>query len=288
MADNNHLRLTWPDIDNRLNEMFQVMGWRTPVYGIPRGGSIVAGLLHARGANITEEPDMAGVIVDDIVDSGHTRDLWRERYPDVPFKSLVDKRSEDLLGTWVHFPWEHSVETDMEDHIRRIIQAIGDDPSREGLLETPKRLVQSWNEIFSGYSEDPDIILKWFSSESDEMVVLKGVEFWSTCEHHMLPFFGKVSLAYIPEGHVIGISKLARLVNCMARRLTIQEDLTMHIGKAMDRHGVRGVGVSIEAQHMCMMARGVRQESAVLKTNYLSGLFQDDPATRSEFFQSIG
>lgn len=104
----------------------------------------------------------------------------------------------------------------------------------------------------------------------------------------MLPFFGKVSLAYIPEGHVIGISKLARLVNCMARRLTIQEDLTMHIGKAMDRHGVRGVGVSIEAQHMCMMARGVRQESAVLKTNYLSGLFQDDPATRSEFFQSIG
>ena len=274
------LTLTWNDVSIRLRNL-NITG---DVYGIPRGGAILAGMLHMNGANAVDHPSLARFILDDIVDSGSTRDKIMDAHPQCLFRTLVDKPEEGLMGTWVKFPWEHDKETDLEDHVRRIIQAIGDDPSREGLLDTPRRLVQSWSEIFSGYDENPDEILKWFPSTADEMIIERNIRFWSTCEHHMLPFWGTVDIAYIPGGQVIGISKLARITNAMARKLQIQENLTQEIGKALEKNGVRGVAVSIEAQHACMLARGVRQEGSSLITSYVSGLFQDSPIIRQEFF----
>lgn len=275
------MRLTWDNVKFRLHNLG--LEGRV-IYGIPRGGAILAGMLHMNGSEATNDPGKAHIILDDIVDSGSTRDKIMAQYPGKRFVALVDKPKEHFIGTWVKFPWEHDKETDLEDHVRRIIEAIGDDPSREGLLETPRRLVKSWEEIFSGYQEDPNDILKWFSSDADEMVIMRDIQFWSTCEHHMLPFWGTVDIAYIPGGEVIGISKLARVTNAMSRKLQIQENLTQEIGKALDTNGVRGVAVSIKAQHACMIARGVRQEAATLTTNYVSGLFQTEAVTRQEFF----
>ena len=285
--------LTWDDVIGRLERLglsrqpYENQHRRRQIYGVPRGGAIVAGLTQARfpqEIHIVSDPSIADMIVDDIIDSGSTQSQYAELYPDKPFIALVDKPAEGLIGKWIKFPWEHDRETDLEDHVRRIIQAIGDDPSREGLLETPRRLAQSWQELFSGYADgDPASVLKWFESESQEMVIMRDISFWSTCEHHMLPFWGKVDIGYIPNGKVIGISKLSRLVNAISRRLQIQENLTHQIGKSLEGPFVDGVGVSVRAQHACMMARGVRQSEGHMVTNYMSGDFLNNPATRAEF-----
>jgi len=252
------------------------------VWGIPRGGSIIAGLSAQVGTVLVDRPEDAEIIMDDIVDSGATRDRIMSEHGNKEFLALVDKPKEGILGTWIVFPWEGEG-GDLEDNVRRIIQFIGDDPSRDGLLETPERVVRSWGEIFSGYGEEKEI-LKWFENEnSDEMVIMRQIGFWSTCEHHMLPFWGTVDIGYLPNGKVIGISKLARLVDAKARRLQIQERLTMEIGQVIERGDVRGVGVSITARHACMICRGARQENAFLTTNFLSGIIKSDPAARAEF-----
>jgi GTP cyclohydrolase I len=281
------LRLDWSDIDARLDRLISGLPREPKMYGIPRGGAIVAGLIRQRcGAmfSIVSNVEASDVIIDDILDSGATS-LKFSGY-DRSIFVLVDKQEENLIGTWVKFPWEDRLETDLEDHIRRIIEAIGDDPKREGLLETPKRLINAWKEIYSGYT-DSDQKLKWFTSKCDEMVIVRNIRFWSTCEHHMLPFWGKADIAYIPKGKVIGISKIPRLVNAKARRLQIQENLTDEIGRALDHEGVLGVAVSLRGQHMCMQVRGVKQEGSVMVTNYLSGLFRTDPAARAEFMQGV-
>lgn len=160
--------------------------------------------------------------------------------------------------------------------VREMLAAIGEDVTREGLVDTPDRVVRSWLTLFGGYQMEPEAILaRQFSSEKyDQMIVLKDIELYSTCEHHLLPFYGKAHVAYLPNGHVVGLSKLARLVECFARRLQIQEKLTAQIADAIMEHtGAKGCGVLIEARHLCMVARGVGKQNSVMMTSALRGTF---------------
>ncbi len=178
---------------------------------------------------------------------------------------------------------------DLEKLIRALIKEIGEDPAREGLRDTPRRVAASYKKIFSGYSKKPEDVLTVFGDEKyDEMIVVKNIEFYSVCEHHMLPFFGEVHIGYIPNGKIIGLSKLPRLVEIYARRLQNQERLTNQIAKAL--HSIlkpRGVGVIIEARHLCIMARGVEKQNSEVTTSSLIGLFKRDLNTRSEFLTFI-
>ncbi|PCI29240.1 MAG: GTP cyclohydrolase I FolE [SAR324 cluster bacterium] len=173
--------------------------------------------------------------------------------------------------------------------VRKLIQYIGDDPDREGLLDTPERVVRSYDELFSGYHLDPHQILqKTFPTASKEMVVLSNIEIYSTCEHHMIPFVGKCHIAYLPNDRVIGLSKLARMMEVFSRRLQIQEELTLEIAKTLNEHvHAFGVAVMIEAKHMCMSARGVNKQHSVMTTTAMLGRFQEDRELKNDFFRLV-
>lgn len=175
-----------------------------------------------------------------------------------------------------------------EDAVATMLRFIGEDPSRDGLLDTPGRVVRAWREMTAGYRENPaEILGRTFEEECDEMVVLSGVSFYSTCEHHLLPFYGTVSVGYLP-GKVVGISKLARLVNCFARRLQIQERLTREIADAVEAHlEARGVAVVVRAHHLCMGCRGVKQPGTDMITSAMRGVLRSDAVARSEFLRLI-
>jgi len=177
-----------------------------------------------------------------------------------------------------------------EKLVRQLIEFIGEDTGREGLRDTPARVVKSFARLFSGYGKKPEDILKTFAGEKyDEMIVVKDIELYSTCEHHFLPFIGRAHIGYIPDGKIIGLSKLPRLVEIYARRLQNQERLTSQIAQALQ--GIlkpKGVGVVIEAKHLCMMARGVEKQGSEVTTSSLTGLFKRDMNTRNEFLKLIG
>lgn len=177
----------------------------------------------------------------------------------------------------------------MKEAIKKIIQYIGDDPTREGLVDTPKRVVKSWDELYSGYKQDPKDIMTYFYAEGyDQIVLLKDIEFYSMCEHHMLPFFGKAHVAYIPDHKIIGISKLARLVDMYARRLQIQERLCQQVTKALDDFlQPKGSACIIEAQHMCMRMRGVSKQESIMTTSSLTGAFFTSAGARIELMGMI-
>ena len=174
--------------------------------------------------------------------------------------------------------------------VTRILSAIGDDPEREGLRDTPVRVIKSWEKLYGGYHLNPADVLRTVFTDGhcDEMVVLRDIEFYSNCEHHMLPFFGKCHIGYLPDGRVVGLSKLARLVEVFARRLQIQERLTSQIADALQEHlSPKGVMVVMEAQHLCMLARGVEKQESVMVTSAVRGGFKE-ATTRNEFMQLIG
>lgn len=172
--------------------------------------------------------------------------------------------------------------------IRAMISHIGDDPSRDGLKDTPERVVRSWKELFSGYDQDPSKLFKVFDVAYDQMVVVKDVDFVSFCEHHLLPFEGVAHVAYIPAGKVVGLSKIARVVDVFARRLQVQERLTNEIGDCIAEHLCpKGVGVVLEAHHSCMSCRGVKKRNAKMITSYLSGVLRDEPDCRAEFLSLV-
>lgn len=161
---------------------------------------------------------------------------------------------------------------------------------REGLIDTPARVVKSWAELYRGYTQDPEKILSRTFNKCgyDEIVLLKNIELYSMCEHHMLPFTGMAHVAYIPGARVVGLSKLARLVDCFARRLQIQERLTCQIADAIVEHlAPKGVAVVIEAKHHCMCSRGVGKQNSAMQTSALRGVFKNKPAARNEFFELI-
>lgn len=276
------------------------------IYGVPQGGVVpalaLATLLGVPLIGDEKEISPWTIIVDDIIDSGVTR----ERYPNNVFVSLVEKvggkvvgvsRGTELtkaartspLGEWVHFWWEKEASKDLEDIPLRMLEAIGEDPKREGLVETPARVVKSWKELFAGYSQNPKTIIKSFEEDSsDEIVLLANIEFYSMCEHHMLPFFGKAHVAYLPQGKVVGISKLARLLDVFARRLQIQERLCQDVTKTlMEELSPMGAACVIEATHFCMVARGVGKQNSVMVTSSLEGVFKDSAKSRQELFDLI-
>ncbi len=170
-----------------------------------------------------------------------------------------------------------------------LIQTLPEDAGREGLKETPKRADEAWKHLFSGYGQKPEDLLTVFENEGyDEMILVKDIEFYSTCEHHLLSFFGKAHVAYIPREKIIGLSKLPRLVEIFSRRLQNQERLTTQIASALQELlDPKGVAVVIEAQHLCMMARGVEKQSSVVSTSALKGLFKQNSPTREEFLKLI-
>jgi GTP cyclohydrolase I len=175
--------------------------------------------------------------------------------------------------------------------VEEIIAAIGENPTREGLVNTPSRIAEMYAEVFSGMDEDPREILAvgFEEEEHEEMVVLKDIPFYSMCEHHLLPFHGLAHVGYIPAGRLVGISKLARVVEVLARRPQLQERLTGQIADTiMDALKARGVGVVIEAEHLCMTMRGIRKPGSRLVTSANRGIFRSYPATRAEFFSILG
>lgn len=178
----------------------------------------------------------------------------------------------------------------MKDIIKQLLIKLGEDPEREGLQNTPERVVQSLEFLTSGYRQNIDEIINGaiFTDECDDMVIVKNIEFYSMCEHHMLPFYGKCHIGYIPTGKIFGVSKLARLVDCFSRRLQIQERLTRQIANIiLDNINPSGVGVVMEAQHMCMTMRGVEKQESLMVTSCMLGNFRAEQATRAEFLNLI-
>ena len=181
--------------------------------------------------------------------------------------------------------------TAMEALVQQWLETLGEDPRREGLLKTPQRVVEAWATLTRGYQEDPDTLIHsaTFEVEANHMIIVKDIEIFSLCEHHLLPFFGRCHIGYIPKGRVLGVSKLARLADIFARRLQLQERMTNQIARALMNHlSPEGVGVVIEARHLCMMMRGVEKQDSSMITSAMLGSFHGSNATRNEFLQLIG
>lgn len=310
------IQLSWVDVDRLAyivaeNVMKALPALGQPykyiaLYGVPRGGIYAAQAVQGWlrqviewNKNIIKKIDyntkvllcdshhQATAIIDDIIDSGATRDFYRVRAPQTPFFALTEKTTE-----WCQFPWEASSENPEvgpEENIRRVLSFIGEDPNREGLKDTPSRVVKSYRELFAGYKQDPKEVMKVFEDGAcEEMVILKDIEFVSCCEHHMLPVIGKAHVGYLPQGKIIGLSKLARIVDIFARRLQVQERMGQQVTKALDENlAPKGSACVIEALHLCVSCRGVGKQNSRMITSSLTGAFKDDPKTRSEFMQLI-
>jgi len=296
--------LTWYDCDARAIRIADLICEdRRPknnpiyLYGVPRGGIypalMVHGILGSRGhhCSIVSKAKDCDYVIDDIIDSEATKDryilLFHKR-----FYALVNKKRDNAYkNTWVSFPWERANdEQGPEQNIVRVLEYLGEDSKREGLLETPKRVIKSFDTLYGGYKMKVEDCFKVFEEDdSDEMVVLKNVEFYSTCEHHMLPFFGKAHIAYIPNGKVIGVSKLARILEVYARRLQIQERLCQQVTSAIEKAlSPKGAACVLEAQHFCMTSRGVQKQNSIMVTSSVTGEFRSQKETRAEFMGLIG
>lgn len=278
---------------------------RLRVYGVPRGGIPVAlGLAHRLGAVITSSPSDADVIVDDIYDSGKTAERFTASYRNTPFVCLVDKRDEGWNGQWIVMPWEVTQRRVMsmqdideefspydgsaDDIVTRLLEFLGEDPDREGLRDTPRRVLEAWKEWGQGYGEDPAAVLKTFVDGSedcgDELVIVHNIPVVSKCEHHLADIIGIAHVGYIPNGKIVGLSKLARVTDLFARRLQVQERLTNQIADAIWKTlDPKGVGVIVRASHACMSTRGVKVHGSVTTTSAMRGVLLSKPEARAEF-----
>jgi GTP cyclohydrolase I len=270
--------LTWQQVQKLCNRGTAPRNKK--IFGVPRGGCIIASLLIQRGCIIVEDPLDADVIIDDIIDSGETKKRFSQSYPELPFWAAFHKRKTD---GWISFPWESNEESGIEDNIRRILQATGNDASREGLLDTPKRVAKMYKELLT----PPEFNFTTFDADGyDQMIIEKGIEFFSLCEHHMVPFFGVVHIGYIPGKKIVGLSKLARTVEYFARRLQVQERMTQQIADFLQmKLKPRGVGVVIQARHLCQEMRGVKKRELVTITSALKGVMLKNQKAREEFIQ---
>ena len=178
----------------------------------------------------------------------------------------------------------------LEQLTKDLLEGIGEDPSREGLLKTPNRVAKSWKFLTKGYTANIKEVINGaiFNEDCDEMVAINNIDFYSVCEHHLIPFFGKAHVAYIPEGKVVGLSKIPRIIDVFARRLQVQERMTQQIAKTLNEVlSPKGVAVVLEAQHMCMQMRGVEKQNSHATTSSMTGLFREDERTRKEFLNII-
>jgi len=287
----NRIDLSWDAVIDRLQTRVDGYYKNSIVYGIPKGGMIAASFLLNNA--VTYDPSQADIILDDLVDSGKTRDWALSNFPKAKFIALFDKQQElGLHNVWLSFPWERDVPfavESVEENVTRQLQYLGEDITRDGLADTPSRVVRSWKELYAGYSIDPKDLFTIFDAEKyDEIVLLKNIEMYSMCEHHMLPFHGKAHIAYIADGSVIGISKLARLLEAFSRRLQIQERIGMQVTDALNRYlKPLGAACIIESSHMCMTCRGVQKQHSVMVTSSLTGRFKEDASARNELMSLI-
>jgi GTP cyclohydrolase I len=255
---------------------------------------MVAQALGAPTLLADREPDESTplvLVVDDIVDSGRT--LGRYAAKGLVCDAMVrSSRAPATLAPWAfnvrdvwcQFPWEGG-EAPAEDAVVRLLQAIGEDPDRDGLRETPRRVVAALRELTGGASIDVEaLVARTFEHKCDEVIALRGIRFTSLCEHHLMPFWGEAAVAYLPNpDRVIGLSKLARLVDAVARRLQLQERLTSEVASALMKHaGARGAACIVRAHHACMGCRGVRQPDAEMVTSVMLGMFRDQHEVRAE------
>lgn len=266
------------------------------VFAIPRGGIPAAYALLACDPHhykLVDKANEADLFVDDIIDSGATSERYESEFPLVPFFALMDKQGDDKENkNWIVWPWENAGgnEEGVEANVTRIIQYIGEDAERGGLIETPRRFTKALGEWFSGYKyTEADItkVLKVFedgAEKYDQMVIVKDIPIYSKCEHHIADIFGTATIAYIPNGKIVGLSKLSRLADIFARRLQVQERLTNQIANAIDENlEPLGVGVIIRARHMCMESRGLCQQGHHTISIALRGALKTDALARAEF-----
>jgi GTP cyclohydrolase IA len=275
------------------------------VYGIPKAGSIVAIELARTdpdGISVVYTPEEADVFVDDILDTGRTMKVYEERFKKKVYALYGKGKYTNCVhnvpaAQWIEFPWESQEQTSKEhqDFVIRLIEELGEDASREGLRDTPARFLKAWREMTSGYEMPLDDIRgvkpdnTLFQVDTHGMVVIKDIEFYSLCEHHLLPFVGKVHVAYLPDKYTIGLSKIPRIVDVFAQRLQTQERLGQHICDKLDELiKPRGVGVIIEASHFCTMMRGIKKQHSAIITSHVKGMFKEDARTREEFLSLTG
>jgi len=255
--------------------------------------------------NLNFSPAMAGAVSLSSSNSApaETRspiELWRSLTAELRrplriaisrFNDRSDRHSAERLAARPPAMPPHDLSSvDSNELLREILRRVGDDPDREGLRQTPDRIVRSWKEIYGGYAQRAeDVLVTQFQAEQyDEMVLLRDFEFFSTCEHHMLPFSGKAHIAYLPNEKIVGLSKLARLTDMHARRLQVQERLTYQIATELQRVlKPKGVAVMIEAKHQCMCSRGVRKQEGKMITSCLLGAFKENLASRTEFLALV-
>lgn len=261
------------------------------IYAIPRGGVPIALLMNKELELplLENESDITPqtLIIDDICDSGRTL----ARFPDNDTAVIYQKSSDIkprwcLWNTedWIEFPFEET-RRDEEDNIARMLETLGEDPSREGLKDTPKRVIKFYREFLS----PPDFKFTTFEGENyDEMIIQKDIPFFSLCEHHLAPFFGVATVAYIPDGKIVGLSKLARTVDLYARRFQNQERITTQIAERLQKElKPRGVAVTLKARHFCMEMRGIKTHDVHTITSKLTGFFKDDAKARAEYLEYI-
>ena len=272
---------------------------RWKLFGVPRGGTHVVQLIvaaHPHMFDFAPSAISSDAIVDDIIDSAATYNQYKDRYPSIPFFALVDKNMDDNAGKWIVFPWESDETNGAEDNVRRLLQAIGEDPNREGLRDTPKRYVKALREYTQGYQIDPAELLKVSFDIADadpeltyDQIIMSGpLPYNSMCEHHLAPFEGHAWIAYLPArgGKIAGLSKLARVLDAFAHRLQVQERLTVQIANAIEKHlQPRGVAVLLRGRHLCQCHRGVRKDGRMV-TSVVRGAFQAQ-AVREEFLELV-
>lgn len=262
------------------------------LFGVPRGGvSAALAIGNHLSVELVEDVDKADIIVDDLIDSGVTMHRWSLKAPEKPFIALLDKRTDEWKGKWVIFPWETNSENSIGDNIVRLLQFVGEDPKREGLAETPARVARAWQHWCGGYGRNAKDVLKVFedgAEKHNQMITVQNIPFYSHCEHHLAPFFGTATVAYIPKGKIVGLSKMSRLVDIFSRRLQVQERLTDQIADALnDALKPKGVGVCLKARHLCMESRGVCQQGHSTMTTALRGVLLSEEAARAEFLQLV-
>jgi GTP cyclohydrolase I len=248
-------------------------------FGVPRGGQYIAALI-----NPVDTLDECDVIIDDLIDSGATR--FKYEGSGKEFVALYDKQKEQTLkNKWLVFPWELKEENPVEENVSRLLQYFGEDVNREGLQDTPRRYIK----FLTQFLEEKKFNFTCFDSEGyDEMISQTNIPFYSLCEHHMAPFFGTASVAYIPDKKIVGLSKLARTIDFFSNRFQNQERITMQVAQFLeDKLNPKGVAVVIKAKHLCMEMRGVKKHDTYTTTSRMVGFFKDHMETRMEFLKLI-
>jgi GTP cyclohydrolase IA len=286
--------VSWDEIMERLEPIDKVLN---VVYGVPKNGSILCA--HLEYARVAKTPEEATVILDDIIDSGATAKDYIEKY-DKPFYALFNK-NEELFDEWLVFPWEkaHPKQEDtIQQNVTRVLEFIGEDVRRDGILDTPKRVAKMYQEIFKGYNLENKPKPALFKNGKDGLVydqmIIDSGDFYSQCEHHMVPFFGKYWFAYIPSpnGNIIGLSKVARFVDFHSSKLQIQERLVHDVVEDLWEMACTGaepplgMALVMEAEHLCKTMRGAKKKGT-MTTIKLKGVFLEKQKVKDEFLSRI-